>query len=95
MAELGFAEITDPLVLNTMGRVMTIPKGAALKKVPLDRIVAAFQVKGFEVLGREADPAPADGQKTDSRAELLKSYVKRLSDGEDLESVRKDFVNHV
>ena len=32
--------------------------------------------------------------KTDSRAELLKSYVKRLSDGEDLESVRKDFVSH-
>ena len=94
MAELGFAEITDPLVLNTMGRVMTIPKGAALKKVPLDRIVAAFQVKGFELLGREVDPAPADGQKTDSRAELLKSYVKRLSDGEDLESVRKDFVSH-
>lgn len=27
MAELGFQDITKPMALNLMGRVMTIPKG--------------------------------------------------------------------
>ena len=26
MAEIGFKEITNPMVLNVMGRVMTVPK---------------------------------------------------------------------
>ncbi|MCR5415228.1 MAG: DUF1858 domain-containing protein, partial [Pseudobutyrivibrio sp.] len=28
MLELGFKDITNPVALNTMGRVMTIPKGS-------------------------------------------------------------------
>ena len=32
MLELGFTEVTKPGILNTMGKVMTIPKGAIMKK---------------------------------------------------------------
>ncbi|AQS58947.1 DUF1858 domain-containing protein [Desulforamulus ferrireducens] len=50
MQELGFKDITNPAMLNTAGRVMTIPKGASLKKIDLDTIKQVFQAKGFEVI---------------------------------------------
>ncbi len=62
MIEIGFKDLSNPTKLNTIGRIMTIPKGCL--------------VKGFEI--------PV----------VLKQLedAVRLSDGEDLESVRKDFV---
>ena len=33
MLELGFTEITKPAKLQTLGRVMTIPKGAEMMKI--------------------------------------------------------------
>ncbi|ABO50132.1 conserved hypothetical protein [Desulforamulus reducens MI-1] len=47
MHELGFKDIVKPAMLNTAGRVMTIPKGAALKKIDLDTIKQTFQEKGY------------------------------------------------
>lgn len=49
MKELGFSDITNPAMLNTAGRVMTIPKGAALKKIDLDKIKQVFGAHGFQV----------------------------------------------
>lgn len=57
MAGLGFDEITKPGRLQTMGRFMTLRKGAGHKGVDLDAMVAAFQKAGFEVAGFE--PATA------------------------------------
>jgi hypothetical protein len=48
--EIGLKDIKNPAILNTMGRFMTIPKGAAMKKVPLAQIVAKLEAKGFEVI---------------------------------------------
>ena len=36
LAEIGFTDITRPGMLATAGRFMTIPKGAALKKLTWD-----------------------------------------------------------
>jgi len=36
-------------MLQTAGRYMTIEKGAKLKKIPLEQVVAAFQAAGFEI----------------------------------------------
>ncbi len=47
---IGLKEIKNPAMLNTAGRFMTIPKGAALKKVSLDEIVAQLKALGFEVI---------------------------------------------
>ena len=33
MTDLGFKDITRPITLATIGKVMTIPKGAAIQKV--------------------------------------------------------------
>lgn len=50
MQELGFKDITNPAMLNTAGRVMTIPKGASMKKIDLSTIKQAFQDKGFQIV---------------------------------------------
>ncbi len=49
MQELGFTDITKPGMLNTAGRFMTLPKGAAMKGISLDAIKAAFEKSGFTV----------------------------------------------
>ncbi|EOS8057956.1 MAG TPA: hypothetical protein DEQ57_09560 [Enterococcus sp.] len=36
MSELGFNAINQPGMLQTAGRYMTIPKGAQMKKIPLE-----------------------------------------------------------
>ncbi|MBO5495342.1 MAG: DUF438 domain-containing protein [Eubacterium sp.] len=98
MAELGFKEISKKAMLNSVGKLMTIPKGAAMKNIPMDKIIAAFAENGFEIEGAETVTEQPDKEavtvKTDStdRKAQLKNYLKRLNSGEDLESVRADFV---
>ncbi len=48
--ELGFEDITKPGMITTVGRFMTIPKGAALKKISMDHIQSVFEEKGYKVL---------------------------------------------
>jgi len=46
---LGFTSITEPGMLQTAGRFMTIPKASAIKKIPLEKIIEEFKNKGYEV----------------------------------------------
>ncbi len=46
---LGFDQITNPAMLNTAGRFMTIPKGAVMKGVDLGRIKRELESKGFRI----------------------------------------------
>lgn len=143
MADLGFRDILNPVKLTTVGRVMTIPKGAVIKGIDIAQILSVLGQNGFEVSGTapagqtsapdpvsasetasEPEPASAPeqedylsrfkGQAADGllnkrasgpseeekkqraeeneRNKLLESYVRRLSEGEALETVRKDFV---
>ena len=176
MIELGFKDISNPVALNTMGRVMTIPKGSQIKGIDLDSIVSLFEEKGFEVINvpelkkkeaaktpevkeesskpafdinklnipdfakayiredgtvdvdkvpdfvknfldadgridpsklpsftsgsdakREEEPASEGTNKPKNASErevLLRSYIERLTKGEDLETVRKEFVQN-
>jgi len=50
MKNLGFDKITNPGMLNTAGRFMTISKGAAMKNIPMDRIKEEFAKKGYEII---------------------------------------------
>ena len=45
LAELGFSDIAKPGMLESVGRFMTIPKGAALKKIPLADVRAYYESK--------------------------------------------------
>lgn len=82
MESLGFAEVKNKIILNSIGRMMTIPKGAKMQNIPMEHIVAVLKEHGFEI------------SDTEYRLSLLKTYLKRLNGGESLESVRKDFVEN-
>ena len=105
MAELGFSEITKKPVLHSVGKIMTIPKGAKMKGIPMEKILESFAAHGFAVVGTEgteekkdqpeANVAPFEASAApETRTEQLKAYLRRLGAGEDLESVRADFVAH-
>ncbi|UII56363.1 DUF1858 domain-containing protein [Cytobacillus spongiae] len=49
MQKLGFENITKPGMLQTAGRVMTIPKGSRMKGIPLETILDAFQKAGYTI----------------------------------------------
>ncbi|MCR5641361.1 MAG: DUF438 domain-containing protein [Lachnospiraceae bacterium] len=109
LADLGFTEITKEVARNTVGKLMTIPKGAMVKGIDMVDVVLALKNRGYVLEGKMPDFARRKLEKRmearglnkdvgnpteelDERTQLLKNYVERLSKGEDLESVRKDFV---
>ena len=49
MLELGFKDIAKPGMLNTAGRLMTLKKGAAMKKIEMEVIVKTLSEKGYEI----------------------------------------------
>ena len=51
MKSLGFTEITNKVMLNSVGKIMTIPKGAKMKGVSMVDIVGAFMKAGFTLEG--------------------------------------------
>lgn len=99
MADLGFTEVTKKAMLHSVGRMMTIPKGAKLKQISMMDVVTALKEKGFEIVGELEEEESAGEVKTadvstTSRVGQLKAYLARLGKGEDLESVRTDFVRN-
>ena len=95
-AGLGFADIKNPAMLNSMGRIITINKGSEMKKIPLDKIKEVFKEHGYEIAEdkKKITDISEDIKNTDTgeeNTELLKQYLIRLSKGEALESVQKDF----
>ena len=60
MADLGFQDIMKPLALSTVGRVMTIPKGAAIKDIPLATVIAELEKRGFQIAKDGGAAAAAD-----------------------------------
>lgn len=49
MKGLGFEQITNAVSLNTVGRFMTIPKGAVMKNIELEKIREEFIKKGYQI----------------------------------------------
>ena len=97
LAALGFSEIQKKAVRLSVGKLMTLPKGCAMKGIALDNVVKTLQDHGFEVVGDETptaenSPKAQPETSTDEATQKIKSLLKRLNDGETLESVRADFV---
>lgn len=132
MAGLGFTEITKKPMLLSVGKVMTIPKGAKMKNISMMDVVTTLIRNGFQLTGdmpgmmpeakseesvsssaasegKDSSAATSEENGTsaarsdrkvssaatsdDSRTEQLKTYLRRLGEGEDLEAVRSDFVH--
>ena len=86
LIDLGFKNLSNPLMLKTMGKKMSIRRGA--KMVGIDNVEKRLGDLGYEIIDSY------DDFEVKNRRNLIKSYVKRLSEGEDLQSVRKDFVKN-
>lgn len=54
LVELGFKPLTNPAMLNTVGKVTSLKTGAKMTKIPLDRIQQVLECNGYEVIGGEA-----------------------------------------
>lgn len=92
LKDIGFSEITNPLALSSLGKIISIKKGAGIKNIDLDIIREKLQERGFNLI---EDEGPKDNLSDEGkRLELLKSYIERVSKGEDLEAVRSDFVKN-
>lgn len=50
MVELGFVDITKPAMLKTVGRMMTLTKGARMKGMSLEDIKTKLIHKGYEII---------------------------------------------
>lgn len=51
MASLGFTEITKKAMLHSVGKLMTIPRGAKMKQIPMERVIATLLQHGFTLSG--------------------------------------------
>ena len=84
MKELGFSEITNKVMLNSVGKIMTIPKGAKMKGVSMIDIVGAFMKAGFTLEGEMPNLSGDDAETTGHpgvapTAEATKSNVTDAS----------------
>ena len=64
MKSLGFSEITNKVMLNSVGKIMTIPKGAKMKGVSMIDIVGAFMKAGFTLEGDMPNLSGNDAETT-------------------------------
>lgn len=94
MASLGFTEIKKKAIRLSVGKLVTIPKGVSMKGISLETVVKALQKNGFEVVDYEAEKSNIQEKpaSTDSTTQQIKALLKRLNDGEPLDSVRADFL---
>lgn len=86
LIDLGFKALANPLMFNTMAKKMSIKRGA--KMLGIDNISQKLEEYGYEIVDSSTNP------EVQQRKELIKNYIARLTSGEDLETVRKDFVEN-
>ena len=49
MKNLGFSQVVSNVALNTVGRKVSIRKGANMRGIDLDKIINTFKEYGFDV----------------------------------------------
>lgn len=83
LISVGFTGLKNPLMVKSLAKSMSIKRGAKMMGV------ADYDLKlkamGYELIDSSENPEVIE------RKKLIKSYLTRLSAGEDLESVREDF----
>ncbi|WP_422477804.1 DUF1858 domain-containing protein [Pleomorphochaeta sp. DL1XJH-081] len=50
LAKLGFTEIVKPIMLSTVGKVMTLPKGASMRSLDIKTIITSLEEQGYQVV---------------------------------------------
>ena len=86
MKSLGFSEITNKVMLNSVGKIMTIPKGAKMKGVSMIDIVNAFMKAGFTLEGEMPNLHGDDASAQDAPAEAAATQVEQPKASESTEA---------
>ena len=76
MKSLGFSEITNKVMLNSVGKIMTIPKGAKMKGVSMMDIVSAFMKAGFTLEGEMPNLHGDEASAKDATVEAATTQVE-------------------
>ncbi len=84
LAELGFSEIKNPVLRKTLGRQMTLPRGAKVKGISWLHVVEGLKKAGYLL-------KMTSSQISEDKVEQLKDLLKRLHEGEALDAVRARF----
>lgn len=106
MSSLGFTEIGKKAVRLSVGKIMTLPKGAAMKGIDIEKIVKALKDNGFTIVDGDGQNDGRTDERTEQVAQSfqgsssfrpalssqIKDYLRRLNSGEAMEAVREDFV---
>ena len=66
MYDLGFTEINKKAMLHSVGKIMTIPKGAKMKGISMLDIISTLTSKGFKIVGEM--PSKINSDKQDAEA---------------------------
>ena len=86
MKELGFSEITNKVMLNSVGKIMTIPKGAKMKGVSMMDIVSAFMKAGFTLEGEMPNLHGDDGSANGAPAEAATTHTEASNANDNAEA---------
>ena len=83
LISVGFTALNNPLMVKSLGKSMSIKRGA--KMMGISDYDLKLKAMGYELINSSENPEVIE------RKKLIKSYLSRLSSGEELDSVRKDF----
>ena len=86
MKSLGFSEITNKVMLNSVGKIMTIPKGAKMKGVSMIDIVSAFMKAGFTLEGEMPNLQGDDASAKGAPAEAATTHTEASNDNNSAEA---------
>lgn len=83
LISVGFTALNNPLMVKSFGKSMSIKRGA--KMMGIKDYEIKLKAMGYDIVDSSENPEVIE------RKKLIKSYLERLSSGEDLEKVREDF----
>jgi len=90
MISLGFTDIIKPAMLNTVGKMMTITKGARMKNIDILTIKNRFIELGYN---RGFEMSEFIDNQTKKQA-VLKGLIKKLHEGQTVDEVKAEFAKH-
>lgn len=83
LIKVGFTGLKNPLMIKSLAKSMSVKRGA--KMMGISDYDLKLKAMGYELIDSSENPEVIE------RKKLIKSYLSRLSYGEELDSVRKDF----
>ncbi|WP_297281231.1 DUF438 domain-containing protein [uncultured Anaerococcus sp.] len=83
LIKIGFVALNNPIMINKMAYKISVKRGAKL--LGIEDVGLKLEKLGYEITDSSLNSEVL------KRQELIKSYINRLSNGEDINIVKRDF----